>query len=157
MLYDGECALCMKEVDFLRKRAASSGDKIDFVDIASPDFSAEQNAGIEYETAMAKIHALKPDGQVLTGIAVFRELYEAVGLGWVYGFTANAGVERAANAVYDAWARYRTQITGRKSMDAIFEARRRRLAAVQAGASDLPASECRVDGSGCGDEAGVGK
>jgi predicted DCC family thiol-disulfide oxidoreductase YuxK len=47
MLYDGECALCMKEVNFLRKRDASKG-RIDFVDIASPSYRAEDNAGITF-------------------------------------------------------------------------------------------------------------
>jgi predicted DCC family thiol-disulfide oxidoreductase YuxK len=153
MLYDGECALCMKEVDFLKKRASAYGEPIDFVDIASADYSPAANMGLSYEVSMSKIHALRPDGEVLTGIAVFRALYEAVGLGWVYSFTATPSVERAANAVYDFWARYRTQITGREDMNAIFEARRRRLALSQAGA-DLPASECRVDGSDCGVDDG---
>jgi predicted DCC family thiol-disulfide oxidoreductase YuxK len=156
MLYDGECALCMKEVDFLRKRDASAGGKsgrVDFVDIASDSYRADQNCGIDYETAMEKIHAIKPDGQVITGIAVFRELYEAVGLGWVYAATASPGVEKAANAVYDFWAKYRTRVTGREDMSEIFEARRRRMAAAGGSGGDLPGSECRVDGSGCGDEA----
>jgi predicted DCC family thiol-disulfide oxidoreductase YuxK len=147
MLYDGDCALCMKEVDFLRKRDAKSG-RIDFVDIASPGYSAEQNCGIDYERAMAKIHAIRRDGEVLTGVRVFRELYEAVDLGWVYSVTATPAVERAANVVYDFWAKWRTQITGREDMAAIFEARRRRLAAAGAGDA-LPGSECGIDGSGC--------
>lgn len=48
MLYDGQCSLCMKEVNFLRKRDAAAG-RIDFVDIDSPDYTAEANAGITYE------------------------------------------------------------------------------------------------------------
>lgn len=47
MLYDGECSLCMKEVNFLRKRDAAVG-KIDFVDIAEPDYRPEDNAGISF-------------------------------------------------------------------------------------------------------------
>jgi len=151
MLYDGECALCMKEVDFLRKRDAPKG-LIDFVDIAGPSYDAAQNCGLDYETAMARIHALRPDGSVLVDIAVFRALYEAVGMGWVYAITATPAVERAANGVYGFWAKYRTQVTGREGMAAIFAARRRRLAA-EAEQEEIMGSECRVDGSGCGDEA----
>jgi predicted DCC family thiol-disulfide oxidoreductase YuxK len=44
MLYDGECSLCMKEVNFLRKRDAAAG-RIDFVDIAEPSYRPEENAG----------------------------------------------------------------------------------------------------------------
>lgn len=151
MLYDGECALCKKEVDFLRKRDAPNG-RIDFVDIAGPTYDAAQNVGVDYETAMKRIHAIKPDGAVLVDIAVFRALYEAVGLGWVYAVTATPAVERAANSVYGFWAKYRTQVTGREGMGSIFEARRRRLAAA-AEQEAISGSECRVDGSGCGDEA----
>jgi hypothetical protein len=48
MLYDGDCPLCMKEVNFLKSRDAGKG-KIDFVDIASPSYTAEGNYGITYE------------------------------------------------------------------------------------------------------------
>ena len=48
MLYDGDCPLCMREVNMLRRRDAEQG-RIDFVDIASPDYSPRDNAGITYE------------------------------------------------------------------------------------------------------------
>lgn len=48
MLYDGQCSLCMKEVNFLRKRDAAAG-RIDFVDIADPSYRPEDNAGITFE------------------------------------------------------------------------------------------------------------
>lgn len=36
---------------------------------------------------MGNIHAILPDGKVVTNVEVFRRLYEAVGLGWVYAIT----------------------------------------------------------------------
>lgn len=66
MLYDGDCPLCMKEVDFLRKRDEGVGN-IDFVDISSPDYSPQDNAGIDFETAMGTIHAIRSDGSVISG------------------------------------------------------------------------------------------
>lgn len=57
---------------------------------------------------MRTIHAILPDGRILTGVEVFRRLYEAVGLGWVYAVTKNESVLKAANAVYDVWAKYRS-------------------------------------------------
>ena len=48
MLYDGDCPLCMREVNMLRRRDADVG-KIQFVDIASPDYDASANAGISFE------------------------------------------------------------------------------------------------------------
>ena len=37
--------------------------------------------------AMGEIHAILPDGRVVTNVEVFRRLYDAVGLGWVYAVT----------------------------------------------------------------------
>lgn len=48
MLYDGDCPLCMREVNMLRRRDEGVG-KIDFVDISSPSYEAEANANISYE------------------------------------------------------------------------------------------------------------
>eukprot|EP01024_Parvocaulis_polyphysoides_P043708 TRINITY_DN400_c0_g1_i2.p3 TRINITY_DN400_c0_g1~~TRINITY_DN400_c0_g1_i2.p3 ORF type:complete len:193 (-),score=27.88 TRINITY_DN400_c0_g1_i2:225-803(-) len=138
MLYDGDCPLCMREVDFLKDRD-STNNKIDFVDIASPDYSPENNQGISYEQAMGRIHAILPDGKIITDIEVFRRLYEAVGLGWVYAVTQNKNVENVANTVYGFWAKYRTQITGRPGMEVILE---RRKNAMKSCADD--ATECEL-------------
>lgn len=59
MLYDGECSLCMKEVNFLRQRDASAG-KIDFVDIALPSYRPEDNAGITFEQVGSRLSASQP-------------------------------------------------------------------------------------------------
>lgn len=48
MLYDGDCPLCMREVNMLRKRDRDQ-NKIGFVDISSAEYSADDNAGITYE------------------------------------------------------------------------------------------------------------
>lgn len=122
MLYDGECPLCMKEVDFLRRRDAGK-NKIDFVDIASPSYTAEDNAGITYETAMQKIHAITADGRIITGLEVFRSLYNAVGLGYVYALTQYEPIGRAAEALYNVWAKYRMEVTGRETLSILLAKR----------------------------------
>lgn len=50
--------------------------------------------------AMERIHAITADGTVLTDVEVFRRLYEAVGLGWVYAVTKIEPIGRAADALY---------------------------------------------------------
>ena len=144
MLYDGDCPLCMKEVDFLKRRDAGRG-RIDFVDIAAPAYRAADNAGVTFEAAMERIHAIEADGTVVTGVPVFRRLYEEVGLGWVYAATRNAAVGAAAGALYDAWARYRTQLTGREDLATILA---RRRAAEAAGRGDA-GSLCGPDAAAC--------
>jgi len=122
MLYDSACPLCMKEVDFLKRRDATS-NKIDFVDIASPSYRAEDNAGISYEQAMRKIHAILPDGRIIVGVEVFRRLYEAIGLGFVYAITRYEPIGNMAEALYNVWAQYRTQLTGREDLEMILAKR----------------------------------
>ena len=47
---------------------------------------------------MGTIHGILPDGRVVTNVEVFRRLYEAVGLGWVYAATKVEPVRKAADA-----------------------------------------------------------
>eukprot|EP00793_Prasinoderma_coloniale_P003933 PRCOL_00006774-RA len=122
MLYDGGCPLCEREVNFLRSRDEGKG-AIDFVDIDGPDFGPEWNMGITFPRAMASIHAIRADGSILSGVAVFRELYEAVGLGWVYAVTKNETVGALAEKVYDFWAERRTNVTGRGDLAGVLAAR----------------------------------
>ncbi len=122
MLFDGECALCKREVAFLRGRDADAG-RIDFVDIAAPGYDPAANQGLSYVAAMEEIHAILPDGTVVKGVEVFRRLYEEVGLGFVYAATKNGAVERAANSVYGVWARFRLQLTGRGDLAAVLAKR----------------------------------
>ncbi|XP_071731666.1 uncharacterized protein At5g50100, chloroplastic-like [Rutidosis leptorrhynchoides] len=125
MLYDGDCPLCMREVNMLKERDQKY-NAINFVDISSDDYSPEQNLGIDYETAMGKIHAIMSDGTVVTNVEVFRKLYEAVDLGWVYAITRYEPVATIADAVYGVWAKYRMQVTGRPPLEQVLEARRKK-------------------------------
>ncbi|XP_062116328.1 uncharacterized protein At5g50100, chloroplastic isoform X1 [Humulus lupulus] len=124
MLYDGDCPLCMREVNMLRERNKSYGT-IKFVDICSEDYSPEENQGLDFETAMGKIHAILSDGTVVTDVEAFRKLYEEVGLGWVYAITKYEPIGKIADAVYGVWAIYRLPITGRPPLEQIMEARRK--------------------------------
>ncbi|RLM65413.1 uncharacterized protein C2845_PM16G23380 [Panicum miliaceum] len=123
MLYDGDCPLCMREVNMLRERNKSYG-AIKFVDISSKYYSPDDNQGLDYETAMGRIHAILSDGTIVTDVEAFRRLYEEVGLGWVYAVTKYEPVATMANAVYGVWAKYRMQITGRPPLEEIMASRK---------------------------------
>ena len=121
MLYDGECPLCVKEIEFLKAR--DKRRKIDFVDIASSAYSPSDNAGIDYERAMRRIHGITSDGQVIEGVQVFRRLYEAVGLGYVYAIVQVKPIGALAEALYNVWAKYRMELTGRDALGVILSKR----------------------------------
>ncbi len=96
LLYDGECPLCVREVNFLKKRDAGRG-LVAFVDIADDRYSPEAHGGIDYETAMGRIHAVLPDGTAIKNVEVFRRIYEILGMGWIYAVTKLPVVGAIAN------------------------------------------------------------
>ena len=97
MLYDSECPLCMHEIRFLEKR--NTKGLVKFTDIARRDYDPSQNGDIDYETGMKKIHAVLDTGEVVAGVAVFRHVYDAVGLGWMWRVTTLPGVSLVAEQV----------------------------------------------------------
>ncbi|KAJ0441148.1 putative Thioredoxin-like superfamily [Helianthus annuus] len=125
MLYDGDCPLCMREVNMLKERNKDY-NAINFVDISSDDYSPEDNQGLDYETAMGKIHAIMSDGTIVTNVEAFRKLYEAVGMGWIYAITKYEPVATIADAVYGVWAKYRLQVTGRPPLEEVLETRKKK-------------------------------
>ncbi|KAJ0989567.1 hypothetical protein J5N97_007923 [Dioscorea zingiberensis] len=126
MLYDGECPLCMREVNMLKERNRAYG-AIKFVDISSIDYSPKENQGLDYETVMGRIHAILSDGTVVRDVEAFRRLYEEVGLGWVYAITKYEPIQTIASAIYSIWAKYRLQITGRPSLEEVLKLRKEKL------------------------------
>lgn len=127
LLYDGECPLCLREVNFLRKRDAGRG-LVAFVDIAADDYCPEANGGISFEAAMGRIHALLPDGTILQNVAVFRRVYEILGMGWVYAATKLPLIGALVDAVYGVWADKRLALTGRPDLVTLVADRQARLA-----------------------------
>lgn len=126
LLYDGECPLCVREVNFLTFRDAGRG-LVAFVDIAADDYNAEANGGVDYETAMGRIHAVLPDGTLVKNVEVFRRVYETLGMGWVYAATKLPIVGAIANFVYGIWADLRLSLTGRADLQTIVRLRHSRL------------------------------
>ncbi|HEY9622890.1 MAG TPA: DUF393 domain-containing protein, partial [Crinalium sp.] len=82
LLYDGQCPLCVREVNFLKKRDAGRG-LVAFVDIADDGYTPDAHGGVDFETAMGRIHAVLPDGTVIKNVEVFRRVYEILGMGWI--------------------------------------------------------------------------
>ncbi|GJQ09076.1 hypothetical protein GpartN1_g867.t1 [Galdieria partita] len=113
LLYDGQCPLCRKEVAFLQKHDDSRGI-ICFVDISDKYYSPSDNAGIDYKTAMGRIHAIRNDGMVVRDMEVFRAVYDALGIGWIYFPTKLPIIKPIADLLYRIWAKLRLPLTGRK-------------------------------------------
>ena len=125
LLYDGACPLCVREVNFLKRKDGDRG-LIKFVDVADDAYQPADNAGVDFETAMRRIHAVLPDGEIVQNVEVFRRTYELLGIGWIYAITKLPLVGRLADALYDLWADYRLLLTGRSNLKTIITEREQR-------------------------------
>ena len=114
LLFDGGCPFCLREVEFLRSR--DTLNKIRFVDIDSSDYQPKFYSGISYKEAMGRIHAINESGEILKDVAVFREVYRLIGLGWIYAFTDWPILSSLIDQVYKTWAQWRLPLTRRPSL-----------------------------------------
>jgi predicted DCC family thiol-disulfide oxidoreductase YuxK len=126
LLYDGACPLCVREVNFLQKRDAGRG-LVAFVDIADDRYSPAAHGGVDFETAMGRIHAVLPDGTVIKNVEVFRRVYEVLGMGWTYAATKWPIIAPLVDWIYAVWADRRLALTGRPDLATIAAERQQRL------------------------------
>ena len=110
LLYDGDCPLCNREIEVLRRRDKRGA--IAMIDISAPGFDASVY-GLDQQTVMARIHGVLPDGTVIEGMEVFRRTYAAVGLGWLLAPSRWPIIGRLFDWAYTLFARYRLRLTGR--------------------------------------------
>jgi predicted DCC family thiol-disulfide oxidoreductase YuxK len=122
LLFDGACPLCVREVNFLKRK---DGDRhlIKFIDIAAEDYDPADNANIDFETAMGRIHAVLPNGEIVRDVEVFRQIYEILGIGWIYAVPKLPLVGSLADLLYGVWADYRLLLTGRANLKTIIAQR----------------------------------
>jgi predicted DCC family thiol-disulfide oxidoreductase YuxK len=113
ILYDGDCPLCVREIEMLRRRDRGTG-RLGLSDIASADFRASDH-GVDHQTLMARIHGVLPGGRLIEGVEVFRRAYAAVGLGWLLAPTGWPLLRPLADATYRGFARNRLRLTGRSN------------------------------------------
>jgi predicted DCC family thiol-disulfide oxidoreductase YuxK len=128
LLFDGACPLCVREVNFLKRK---DGDRhlIKFVDIAAEDYDPTDNANIDFETAMGRIHAILPNGEIVQNVEVFRQIYDILGIGWIYAVTRLPIIGWLADLLYGVWADYRLLLTGRANLQTIVAQRQQLLQA----------------------------
>lgn len=126
LLYDGECPLCLREVNFLQKRDAGRG-LVAFVDIAAENYNPEENGGISFAAAMGRIHAVLADGTILQNVEVFRQVYDILGIGWIYAATKWPVIGFLVDIIYEIWASWRLTLTGRPNLPTILAERQKRL------------------------------
>jgi len=116
VFYDGDCPLCLREIRLLQ-RLDRRRERIRFTDITAPDFAAEAQTGLSLEQLMSQIYGRMPDGSLVVGMEVFRQLYGAVGLGFLLAPTGWPVVKPMFDGLYAIFARNRLRLTGRCSTE----------------------------------------
>ena len=112
VFFDGDCPLCMREIGMLRR--LDQQERIRFTDIAAPGFDPEAQLSGSHEELMSQIYGRSLlDGELVTGVEVFRRLYSAVGLGWLLAPTRWPILSAVADWSYALFARHRLRLTGR--------------------------------------------
>ena len=109
-----------------------------FVDIADDDYNPKEHGGVDFETAMGRIHALAADGTVIKNVEVFRRVYEILGIGWIYAATKWPLVRPIVDWLYGIWASRRLTFTGRPDLATICADRQKRIECKTQG-------RCRID------------
>lgn len=142
LLYDGECPLCVREVNFLTKKDRGRGI-VEFVDIADENYKPESNANIDFATAMGRIHAILPDGSTIKNVEVFRRVYEELGMGWIYAVTKIPVTGAIADWIYGIWADWRLKLTGRPDLEAVI-AQRQEKVKVNSGRCQVNSSKLKI-------------
>lgn len=125
VLYDSKCNVCKLEMDWLVSRDVRlngpDNRKLKLTDLedASFDETDPSNGGIDYDTGMAAIYAIRHDGTVYKGVPVFELAYDQVGLGWVWKLNNVPAINRFFNWGYEIFAKNRTRITRGASLEEI--------------------------------------
>ncbi len=110
VFYDGDCPLCMREIRMLMRK--DRAERIEFTNIAAADFDATAY-GTTQADLMARIRGRRPDGSWIDGVEVFRQLYKAVGFGWIVAITRLPVISQLLSVGYHLFAKNRLRLTGR--------------------------------------------
>lgn len=112
IFYDGQCPLCVKEMDSLRKLNAEG--KLAFIDIEAEGFT-QAYPNIDKKEARTILHGLLSDGQYLYGLDVGYEAWRTVAekqfVTHIFAFSRLPIVKPLANLIYRFFAKYRNNIS----------------------------------------------
>jgi predicted DCC family thiol-disulfide oxidoreductase YuxK len=109
LLYDGQCPLCRREADWLRRRCRDG--RLAFEDISAPGFEAARY-GLTPAQVMGVMHGVFADGRIVTKVEAFRQAYRLVGLGWLLAPTGWPVLRGVADWAYEWFARHRVALGG---------------------------------------------
>ena len=106
VFYDEQCPMCRREINFIRKR--DKYERLILTDISDRNFDPS-STGKSLDDLMREIHGRHADGSLVTGVEVFRQIYQRVGFGALVVPTRWSGIRWLMDRMYNIFAalRYR--------------------------------------------------
>jgi predicted DCC family thiol-disulfide oxidoreductase YuxK len=104
LLYDGACPFCRREVSLLRR--LNRHNRLEFEDVTLPEFDPSRY-GRTREELLGVIHGVFPDGRIVSKVEASRQMYRAVGLGWLVAPTSWPVLRWIFDRLYLFLAHYR--------------------------------------------------
>jgi predicted DCC family thiol-disulfide oxidoreductase YuxK len=112
VFFDGACPICAREIALMKRLDARR--QLVFCDFSRPDYDAA-SINISPAELGRVIHARWADGSVITGVDVFRAMWEAIGLGLLVKMSRLSLIEPLILRAYAWFARNRLWLTGRST------------------------------------------
>lgn len=100
LYYDGQCPLCLREIDRLRQ---ATSDSVAFSDI----HSLPQDAPFAREQLLQTLHFQTADGELLTGLDANLHVWRHTRFGCLLGWLNWPLIGPVARRAYKAWASWR--------------------------------------------------
>jgi len=110
VFFDGACPICDREIALMKR--LDRRRRLEFCDFSAQEYDAA-SSGFATADLGAVIHARWADGSIITGVEVFRAMWEAVGLGFLARLSRLSLVEPLVLNAYAWFARNRLRLTGR--------------------------------------------
>lgn len=112
VFFDGACPICDREIALMRR--LDRRRLLVFCDFSRPDYDPTSIHIAPAELGRI-IHARWGNGSVVTGVDVFRAMWEAIGLGFLARLTRLFLFEPLVLNAYAWFARNRLRLTGRSN------------------------------------------
>lgn len=104
VFFDGACPICSREIAMIR--TLDRNHRIGCTDITGQTFDAKAR-GLDPNTINQQIHARLSEGRVISGVEVFRQIYDSLGFRRWVQWSRRPWIARVLEYAYALFARYR--------------------------------------------------
>jgi len=108
--FDGECPICRREIDLMK--IFNRRERLQFIDFSTSSYRPTDH-GLNQCDLGRVIHARWSDGSLISGVEVFREMWEAIGLAFLARFTRLSIINNLLIKAYAWFAKNRLWLTRR--------------------------------------------